>query len=177
MPRLRGCLRVILACVILPRSTWPAEISESVHETPEIQAEVNRLSEASFNLFLERAQRLSRVSERIRLHGADLCARRLGPVLGLVVVTKDELPLAFHAPVAKRFPVDDSIRVLWALPGFPAERAGLIAGDAIVSVRGESINQSSELQSLRLKGANSFAPSLPFEIRRGEETLSIDVEI
>ncbi len=177
MPRLRDFLGALLMCALLPQSALSAEISGSVHETPEIQAEIERLSEAGFNLLLARSKRLSRVSEKIRLHGADLCARRLGPVLGLVVVTKDELPLAFHAPVAKRHPVDDLIRVLWALPGFPADRAGLIAGDVIVSVSGKSINGAGDLRRLRLKGSNSLDRSLPFEIRRGKETLSMDVEI
>jgi hypothetical protein len=131
-----------------------------------------RLAARSFDAMLEYAIRLKRVSDPIRLHGAPLCGGKLAPVLGVVVSNRDELPWALHDPAQDRFDLDERVRVLWVLPEYPADLAGMQVGDVILSVNEKKIESPTEFRRFKFEeGEQIFV-----RIERDEQFLTLEIE-
>jgi S1-C subfamily serine protease len=69
--------------------------------------------------------------------------------------------------------VPGGILVLTIEPGSPAERAGLVAGDVIVSLNGHPVAGIDDLH--RLLGAEAIGAKLPITIVRGAEKRDLDI--
>jgi hypothetical protein len=120
----------------------PAGSADLALSADEVAAQRDRLAALGFDLMLERQKRLTRVSSEIRYHGAALCPRKQSRVLGIVAATWGALPRAFRETAFQRYGVDDLVRVLWVLPGYPAADAGVLAGDTILQVDGHETHSA-----------------------------------
>jgi len=69
-------------------------------------------------------------------------------------------------------PISDEA-VIAPRPGMPAERAGVRAGDKVVSAGGQPVSSFVDLH--RIIGDNGLAP-LDLEVRRGEETVKLTIQ-
>lgn len=70
---------------------------------------------------------------------------------------------------------DDACRIGRVLPGLPAERAGIRAGDVILKFDGEAVRSFKDLTDR--VAASKPGQKVVVELRRGEETLRIELEI
>jgi hypothetical protein len=138
-----------LACLLVAAPLHAVE--EPDFETAAREVEIE-LARRSFERMLHYAIRLKTVSEPIRADGASLCGDRLAPVLGLIVTDRWELPWALHEPAADRFQVDGRTRVLWVMPGFASDRAGLRPRDVIVSVDGIQVEDAASFRVFKPEG-------------------------
>jgi membrane-associated protease RseP (regulator of RpoE activity) len=122
---------------------------------------------------LARWKRLTRVTSAIRLRGALLCGEKLSPVLGVIAATRDELPKAYREPAERRYGVEDQVKVLWVLPGYPADRAGLRARDTVLEIDGRKTRSARTLHS---RGAKSVGEIISLRVERNGEFLDLEVE-
>jgi len=137
-----------------------------------VSLETDRLAEASFQEMVARERRMIEVATRVRRASAELCHGAIAPILGVQVMSTPGLPAAYITPAIRNFGVDDKLRVIWVLPGSPAERAGLEPRDVITSVDGFEIEDDQDLNNRR---AASGAKSLRFVIQRGDEKKVVDI--
>ena len=88
----------------------------------EVAAQRARLAALGLERMLERQQRLTRVSADLRYRGAALCEEQQSRVLGIVAASATEIPKAYRETAYQRYGIDDLVKVLWVLPGYPAGR-------------------------------------------------------
>ncbi len=130
------------------------------------------LYEKGLDRWLERTAQLQTISQRIRVAGKDLCGAEISPVLGVVLIRVPELPRSLREAGKRRFGPEDSVRVIGVLEGFPAQRAGLRAGDEILGVDGNRVVSTPHVYG----GDATAAPKLALRIVRGGETTEVSVE-
>ena len=136
------------------------------------QAEVEAEAELQRRLFLvesiaERA-RLDAVIFRIMNGTADLCRGRTKPSFGLKVATRQSFGSEMRDAAEAALGLDDRVRVLYVVPGSPADRAGLESGDVISQANYTSIGSGA-------RGERAFASVLG-SIRNGVLTLTLEGE-
>jgi S1-C subfamily serine protease len=93
--------------------------------------------------------------------------------LGLVSV-----PAPLPAPVAERVGQRTCLRVVEVVPGSPAARAGLHAGDLVLSVGRERVNDAQGIQ--RMLFAEAIGVGLPVTVLRGGamvDVIAVPVEL
>ena len=171
-------LRLVPGSLLLALlGTTTLAVADSPPEGPvvEVASESERLFSDSFALLISRVDRLMRVGDPIRLHNTQFCPR-LGPVLGMSVLTKREIGEALWPAARKVLPLDQRVRVLSMLPDYPASQAGLAVGDAILKVGNQKIKKSSDIRELRFRREDSASWEIvPFVIERKGKRLEIDV--
>ncbi len=118
----------------------------------EVAAQRARLAALGLERMLERQQRLTRVSADLRYRGAALCEEQQSRVLGIVAASATEIPKAYRETAYQRYGIDDLVKVLWVLPGYPAADAGLQAGDTILEIDGRETHSASALEQRSAKG-------------------------
>jgi hypothetical protein len=162
-----GCVALIVLCAACaaPRSQRP--------EPPaaEVRVEVARLRDRAFSLMLERATRVTRIGERLRVAAADLCSGGLRPVLGVVAATEEDLVSLNLRPGQRRTKASKRLEILWVEPGRAAARAGLSPGDKILMLEGSEIESTAALYAER----DLPRESLRLTIERGGLVHEVDV--
>lgn len=93
---------------------------------------------AEFTALQSYDQRLATVGNRLATGAADLCADAR-PLPGFAVHALAQYSPATRADVRAAFGIDDRPAILAVVPTSAAARAGLMAGDAIVTVDGEGV--------------------------------------
>ncbi|MDY7020433.1 MAG: PDZ domain-containing protein, partial [Cyanobacteriota bacterium] len=94
--------------------------------------------------------------------------------LGIEMVTlspevKDQLDSELPVPIA----TNEGVLVVNVIPGSPAERSGLQAGDVIKKIDSESIQKSETVQQIVQN--HTVGSSLQVEVNRNGQNLAIDV--
>jgi C-terminal processing protease CtpA/Prc len=73
---------------------------------------------------------------------------------------------------------DGALKVSGVLPNSPAERAGIKAGDLLVSVNGVSYNKENEAKLKEMKKTSlKIGSTADYGIKRGDETLTVQVTL
>lgn len=79
-------------------------------------------------------RRLQAVSFRVLTAAADFCPDSRGPLYGVSVATRKSFGEKLQPAAESVLSLDDTPRITAVAPGSPAEKAGLLPGDAIVKV-------------------------------------------
>ena len=166
---MRRAWLAMLALMLSPLQAWSAAPAS---DDDSIEAEKNRLLRLGFELFLERQQRLTRITDAIRLAGAPLCGNRLSPTLGVFALTKLELVKPYQEIAEQEFSVDDRVRVMFVLPGHAGERGGLRVGDVVVAVEGRPVREGHDLHS---RGAVQIGETMSVLVEREGRSLELTV--
>ncbi len=172
MPRIfRTAILIALVFVI------PANADES--------AEERRLNDMAFDLMIEGQTRVMGIVDRIRIAGADLCGKKVSPVIGVFAIDHrtidDRYPDAdfvkpFVEATIERYQLDSEPRVLATVPGLAAARGGLLPGDVVKAVDGTKIKKRVRLDLLRGK-ADSDIVRLEVEREGVPKTLELEVQM
>ena len=144
------------------------ELSEA-----EVADQRARLASLGFEQMLERQQRLTRVSSELRYHGAALCEQRWSRVLGIVAASAAEIPEAYRETAYLRYGIDDLVKVLWVLPGYPAADADLRAGDTILEIDGRETHFAAALEQ---RSAGDLPNTTALKIERDGEVRDLQLE-
>lgn len=121
--------------------------------------------------------RLFQVSYPLLRAASEWC--REGTVHGMGLYALNRYTMGRYANVAWRYGIGDEMRVLAAIPDGPAYRAGLTAGDVIVSVNGEPApTTAAATRAFGLKMAHIARSGSPVavSVRRGDEMLTAQVQ-
>lgn len=92
-PAVRSCVAIAVCVELLG---FPSQGGSSE------QAQVERLQDAAFDLWVEREARLQQIWDRVRLHALDLCRGESTAVLGLPSLRMEDFPDTLEAPAARR---------------------------------------------------------------------------
>ena len=144
------------------------ELSEA-----DVAAQRVRLESLGLERMLERQQRLTRVSSELRYRSAALCEQRWSRVLGIVAASAAEIPAAYRETAYHRYGIDDFVKVLWVLPGYPAADADLRAGDTILEIDGRETHLAAELEQ---RSAGELSNTTTLKIERAGRVLDLRLE-
>ena len=143
-----------------------------------------RLNYLALDLMLEGQARVMRIADRMRIAGADLCGRKIAPVIGVYAPRwqsirdrwrEKDFVDPFVEAAQQRYALGSDPRVLVLVPGLAADRAGLQAGDLVTAVDGKPTKRV-EIDLLRNRGKSGVV-RLTVE-REGEiATLELDAEM
>jgi S1-C subfamily serine protease len=120
-------------------------------------------------------ERVSRVMFRISVGAANLCNERVTGAFGLAGITAKQFPGEYEAIARNEFGFDDGLTITAVFPGSPAEAAGLMAGDRIISFGNGSDARSGRLSQAVLQTAARNRQAIQIEYRRHGETMTTAV--
>jgi len=116
-------------------------------------------------------ERVSRVMFRISVGASDICGNHVTGAFGLAGMTAKQFPGNYEAVARQEFGFDDGLTVTAVFPWSPAETAGLLPGDRIVSCGNNEAVSNQALQNYLLTSAqNNHA--VPIQYRRHGETFT-----
>jgi hypothetical protein len=122
--------------------------------SPEVTAEVDRLTQLSLDRWLAHEMRLQRVAQKLQLSGGELCGNDVGPILGFAVAGRGSVPRSLSTAAERRYP-DERLRVIAVFPGMAAEQSGIQLDDVVLAVDGSEAK--SELAVYRPKPVDAEA--------------------
>lgn len=169
MARRRGTRRVILLA-------WLATVTALPTEAPGAQPAVPEALAPSAESTLRQADlRVARVAYRLAMGGRGLCSGTW-PVTGLLLHHLPEYLPPDRGLMIGRYRLDRGPGVLSVLAGSPAAKAGLVAGDVLLSVNGAPFPSPAEIaretQRKRWRGAvEATEAQLEAQLRRGPADL------
>lgn len=170
----RYLLAVALVVGVLPATSVAQEaVEEDLLDGPRVVALEYEMGARSLEIYTERTRRLKRISDRIRVHGAELCGDDVAPVWGMVVTTHRELPGSFYYPSLDRWRTDNRVRVVWVLPGFPVDEAGIREGDVVTRINGKFLESAQALRQYRVDEGESG----PIVLRVLRDDLPLDLVV
>ena len=121
--------------------------------------------------------RLARIAESMLIANRGLC-RRTMPVIGAIIHSRDQYGTADVEGFA-----DGPVAISAIVPRSPAERAGLMRGDAVLAVAGETLEGLTPAGDFPVRDAvfemlAAQPPATPIElrIRRAGEEMTVSVE-
>ena len=117
--------------------------------------------------------RVARVSYRLSIANAARCGETLAPQLGFVVHGIAQYGLADREAAARRFGLGTRTGVMAVIEGSPAQNAGLMAGDQLISVNGRALPTEIEAAAPSRATVDQAQSQLIEEARRGAVTLRV----
>lgn len=168
---MRPALLFVLALLLVPARVSAGEAEEE-----------RRLNDLAFDVMLEGQARIMAIADRIRIAGADLCGKKIAPVIGVFAADyktiadmwreKDYVDPFIEAGI-ERYQLGRQPRVLAVVPGLAADEAGLKPGDVVQSIDGVKVKKRVYLDVLRKRGQKGV---VRLGVDRNGETLSLDVK-
>ena len=147
----------------------------------DVGAEEKRLVGLALDRMIAGQTRVMAVAERMRIDGAELCGRKVSPILGLYAADRDSFEElyfylddfdSFFETAEARYGLGDDPRVLAVVPGLPADIAGIQAGDVIVRVDGRKTRMQGDIE---LKKRHVRDGVVRLDVLREGRTIRIDV--
>ena len=119
------------------RGDMPSTTSKEpqpVHKAPPLTAEQQTL-----NNMVALQDRLYRAASPLLMNNAELCRRNARNLLGFVAKTRHSYSSDYVQVAQSLLGLDDRLRVTGVLPGSGAARAGLQAGDLLLTIEGKPL--------------------------------------
>ena len=144
--------------------------------------EARRLYGLSLDLMVEGQARVMSIADRLRIAGAELCGRKISPVIGIYapdhrsirdLFREKDFIKPFVEAAEARFQLGAQPRVLAVVPGLPAAEAGLQPSDLVTAVDGEKVRKRVYLDLLRKRGDDGV---VRLEIERDGERQSLELD-
>jgi hypothetical protein len=135
----------------------------------ELEAEIGEVGSQLFAEMIDEKVRLLDIEYALNHTAAKACGDLVRPQFGILtgsLVSLDQTWLKEAS--AKRGILGDGLNIVHVVPGSPFERAGLRAGDELLSVNGESPRSHSDLHAQRMR-ATDLAPTVVRYRREGRE--------
>ena len=111
----------------------------------DLSPRAQQLYDSALDLWFERDTRLQRISQRLRSRGVEMCPGSTTTILGLVVARSEDIPERYREPAARRLGSDNRVHVVAVLPKLPAERAGIVPGDILITIGAEAVDEKSDV--------------------------------
>jgi hypothetical protein len=162
LARTMGLLAVLLCCA-------PSAAGEP--KAP-MEGERLRLYDLALDDWIEQTARLQRISQSIRLVGAEACGKKLSPILGITVLSPGEVRSELQKVAKQRFGEQDGVHVVAVFEGMAAATAGLLPGDRLVEVEGRPVRKEKDVYQPR--HAEGRALMLRFERDGALQSASLD---
>lgn len=165
------CLLLLTAALAAcaPQSRVPEISREAAEEEARKQREI---------VILERMKvqnRLRRVDFAVRAANVDLC-REKAPGVGFLTMNLDSAPPEYRAAYGNLYGITRQITLISVFEGGPADRAGLAAGDRIVSIDGKTVGAGSAGRSRVAELiAESKGRPLEMTVRRGGDPVTVEL--
>jgi hypothetical protein len=138
----------------------------------EVDAHQEELRREALDRLRVGQKRIQNVSYRLAVGGRSVCADALGPVLGATVGRQQDFwrGRGRKSDFGEAFGVGDDVTVFGVAEGSPADRAGLVPGDAILEIDGKRIRRSKHVFD-RLRDSSEGEPRL--QIARGDTRIEV----
>lgn len=134
-------LRLLMMLVVLAAATGcaapttrPARPSDAL-----VELEAQRQREIALKTFVDRYRRLDKVAYPLLRAAAPFCRERTARAAGLRLANRHSFPKDLRDAATALYGADETVRVLYVIPGGPAEAAGLKERDVLASVDGEPV--------------------------------------
>lgn len=114
----------------------------------EVEAETRSLRQLYLEELVSEKQRLETVSFRIMHGAANSCAERTRAFHGLIVATEHSFGSEMRDAARSALGLDERLRVLYVIPGSPADLTGLKSGDVIAEINGKDIRSGMQAERL-----------------------------
>lgn len=108
-------------------------------DQPTLRSAVSAIDGAAFELLLAEQRRLHSVALPVLRGAAEFCGRDTKFFFGLSTAIADTFEGETRDIAVASRGLDETVRVLYTVPGSPAELAGLRRGDSIISVGGRTL--------------------------------------
>jgi hypothetical protein len=167
--------RLLLAALLpIAACASPPPPPRTPPQTPPPSSTADDLADESVALYVARHARLLAVSYAIRSANVDICGDQVGPILGIAAWRhKRDWTLPFGAAFERTFDAPPgAIAVVAVHPGSPADRAGVLVGDQLVSAEGAPVYTDVELFT-RIR---PMRQAVRIEVRRADQILELSIE-
>ena len=143
-----------------------------------VQAEREKQREIAVAYNVRQYVRLQRVAYPLLKAATPLCQDTQRPGFGYLLISRNDFAADMRPAATRVFDIKDGLRIHEVYPGGPAERAGLRAGDELISVDGFRVAQRDDeeqrLNEFLRKGSPSVARQ--FSVLRDGKPLSMRVQ-
>jgi len=166
--RLGRLLAAGAASIAIMLSAWSCAptLGQIPVSSAEVHNEAEKQRELAFDVYDRRQERLDRVAWRVAQASAELCPRTRF-AYGVTIHNIDAYENEYRKIITRKFNLTQEITVRSVIEGFPAQLAGIQAGDTIKVIQGQSLKGKTYLQSRDLMAlANPATDSLRVTVTR-----------
>lgn len=165
------CLRVLVILIVGLNSSACGTTTQRVKvDDAAAAAEAEKQKSLYVSSQLRDQRKIQNLAAPLLIANAELCRKDVRPFIGLVSANVHQWPKAYRLAASSVIGVGELIEVLHVVPGGPAEEAGFLAGDVLVSVDGRAVpdgpkatNKTAELLEKTLE----IGKPSTFVVRRG----------
>jgi len=136
-------------------SAQPESITENTDNTapPFASAEpIDARFQDVLNQYMGLNERLDRIASRLKIANADLCPETEADI-GITTHTLNDYPKELRPAARYYLNVDADMSIRTVRAGSPASASGLLSGDRIIAINGESLIDGPLFSDPRLKGS------------------------
>jgi Zn-dependent protease with chaperone function len=144
------CL-ALLALLLVAACAGPVTMSPQA-SSPEVQAEIGKQQALVFQRRVADQIRLARIAFPLETANAQFCRPKTAPQIGISAWNLPSLRAEYRQAAIDAYHLDDRLTVRDVVRNSPAQKAGLRAGDIILSINGADIPAS----AAALKTADSL---------------------
>lgn len=166
----RAFLPLLLGATIIAGCATPKTQGVAVNDAL-VAAEAKKQRQIALESLINDQIHLEQVAYPIQTAGSPFCDDVVKPALGLYFANKHAIPKEFHDAAVSLYDMGESLQVTHVIPGSPAERAGILKNDILVSLNGEkmpvgktAMKEAMELMKDQLKSGESVT----LAVLRGE---------